>query len=110
MLDHSAEHLGRCSNEGLALNQTLELNAKKAVTLNCAEAELCGIVKGTTEALGIQSVGRDLGLRKTLSIQTHSAAAVGICKTACIWRVRHLTVGQLWVQEGPKVMRTLLTR
>ena len=29
MLDHSAEHLGRCSNEELALNQTLELNAKR---------------------------------------------------------------------------------
>ena len=35
MLDHSAEHLGRCSNEGLAFNQTIELNAK-----GCA-AELC---------------------------------------------------------------------
>ena len=35
VLDHSEEHLGRCSNEELALNQTLELNAK-----GC-DAELC---------------------------------------------------------------------
>ena len=70
------------------------------MTLSSAEAELCGIVKGTTEALGIQSVGRDLGLSMTLSIHTDSAAAVGICKRAGIGRVRHLAVGQLWVQEG----------
>ena len=70
------------------------------VTLSSAAAELCGIVKGTTEALGIQSVGRDFGLSMSLSIHTDSAAAVGICKRAGIGRVRHLAVGQLWVQEG----------
>ena len=72
-------------------------STQKAVTLSSAEAELCGIVKGTTEALGIQSVGRDLGLSMTLNIHTDSTAAVGICG---IGRVRHLAVGQLWVQEG----------
>ena len=39
MLDHSAEHLGRCSNETLALNQILELKAKKAVTLSSVDAK-----------------------------------------------------------------------
>ena len=72
----------------------------KAVTLSSAEDELCGIVKGTTEALGIQSVARDLGLSTTLSIHANSAAAVGICKGAGIGRVEHLAVEQLWVQEG----------
>ena len=75
-------------------------STQKAVTLSSAEAELCGIVKGTTEALGIQSVGRDLGLEMALSMHTDSAAAVGICNRAGIGRVRHLAVGQLWVQEG----------
>ena len=68
-------------------------STQKAVTLSSAEAELCGIVKGSTEALGIQSVGRDLGLSTTLSTHTDSGAAG-------IGRVRHLVVGQLWVQEG----------
>ena len=63
-------------------------------------AELSGIVLGTTEVFGIQSDGRDLGLSKTLSMQTDPPAAVGICKRAGIGRVRHLAVMQLWVQEG----------
>ena len=47
----------------------------------------------------IQCVGRDLGLRMTLSIHTDSAAAVGICKRAGIGRVRYVAIGQLRVQE-----------
>ena len=70
------------------------------MTLNSSEAELCGIVKGTTEALGIQSIGRDSCLSMTLNLHTDSAAAVGICKRAGIGRVRHLAAGQLWIHEG----------
>ena len=33
-------------------------------------------------------------------IHADSAAAIGICRRSCIGRVRHLAVGQLWVQEG----------
>lgn len=33
-------------------------------------------------------------------MHTDSSAAVGICKRSGIGRVRHLAVGQLWVQEG----------
>ena len=66
---------------------------EKAVTLS-SEAELCGVVKGTTEAIGIQSDGRDFGLSMTLSIHTDSAAAAGICERAGIGWVRLLAVGQ----------------
>jgi hypothetical protein len=73
---------------------------QKAVTLSSGEAELCGIVKGTAEALGIQSLGRDLGIEMGVSVLTDSSAAAGICRRSGIGRVRHLAVGQLWVQEG----------
>jgi hypothetical protein len=73
---------------------------QKAVTLSSGEAELCGIVKGTAEALGIQSLGRDLGIEMEVSVHTDSSAAAGICRRSGIGRVRHLAVGQLWVQEG----------
>jgi hypothetical protein len=75
-------------------------STQKAVTLSSGEAELCGIVKGTAEALGIQSLGRDLGIEMSVSIHTDSSAAVGICRRSGIGKVRHLAVGQLWVQEG----------
>ena len=73
---------------------------QRAVTLSSAEAELYGLVKGTTEALGIQSWGLDLGLDMAVRMHADSAAAIGICRRSGIGRVRHLAVGQLWVQEG----------
>jgi hypothetical protein len=75
-------------------------STQKAVTLSSGAAELCGIVKGTVEGLGLKSLGRDLGVEMCLSIHTDSAAVVGICRRSGIGRVRHLAVGQLWVQEG----------
>ena len=33
-------------------------------------------------------------------VHADSAAAIGICRRSGIGRVRHLAVGQLWVQEG----------
>ena len=37
-----------------------------------------------------------------MAVRMHadSAAAIGICRRSGIGRVRHLAVGQLWVQEG----------
>ena len=62
------------------------------MTLSSAEEELCGIVKGPKEVVGIRSVDRDLGLSMTLSVRTDSAAVVGIWKRAGIGRVRYLAL------------------
>ena len=67
---------------------------QKLPTLRSAEAVLRGIVKGTAQVLGIQSVGRDFGLN------TDSDAAVGICRELVSDEFRHFAVGQLWLQEG----------
>ena len=60
---------------------------------------MAGIVKATAEALGLQSLGADLGLTVDIRVYADSAAAIGICRWSGIGRVRHLAVGQLWVQE-----------
>ena len=60
-------------------------STQRAVTLSSAEAELYDLFKGTTEALGIQSWGRDLGLE--MAVRMHaadSAAAIGICGRSSI--------------------------
>ena len=75
-------------------------STQRAVTLSSAEAQLYGLVKGTTEALCIQSWGRDLGLEMKVRMHADSAAAIGMCHRRGIGRVRHLEVGQLWVREG----------
>ena len=94
----------RSTSGGVAIRGTHLIKhwscTQRAVTLSSAEAELYGLVKGTTEALGIQSWGLDLGLTMQVRIHADSAAAIGICRRSGIGRVRHLAVGQLWVQEG----------
>ena len=57
------------------------------------------MVKGASEALGMQSVAADLGINTPVLIKTDSSAAIGICTRTGIGRVRHLATGQLWVQE-----------
>ena len=94
----------RSTSGGVALRGTHLIkhwsSTQRAVTLSSAEAELYGLVKGTTEALGIQAWGRDLGLEMPVRMHADSEAAIAICRRSGIGRVRHLAVGQLWVQEG----------
>ena len=70
------------------------------MTLSSAETELYGLLKGTKEALAIQVWGMDLCLKMSVRMHADSEAAIGICRRSGIGRVRHLAVGQLWVQEG----------
>ena len=72
---------------------------QKTTALSSGEAELYGVVKGASEALGMQSIAADLGIDATVHVRTDSSAAVGICARTGIGRVRHLATGQLWVQE-----------
>ena len=57
------------------------------------------MVKGAAEAIGLQSLAADLGLSLSIELHADSAAAIGICNRAGIGKVRHLAVGQLWIQE-----------
>ena len=72
---------------------------QKVVTLSSAEAELGGVVLAAGEGFGIQAVAADLGITGRLTLHADSAAAIGICNRSGIGRVRHLAVGQLWIQE-----------
>ena len=74
-------------------------STQKAITLSSGEAELAGVVKGSSEGLGLQSIALDLGRGLGLRVFTDSSAAQGICSRSGIGRVCHLAVGQLWVQE-----------
>ena len=53
---------------------------QKAITLSSGEAELGGVVKAASEALGLQSVAEDLGVLLKIALCTDSSAAVGICR------------------------------
>ena len=49
--------------------------------------------------MGVQSVAADLGVTGPLTLRADAQAAIGICRRSGIGRVRHLAVGQLWIQE-----------
>jgi hypothetical protein len=83
-------------------------STQKVVTLSSGEAELAGIVKGSAEALGLRSLAADLGIPTDVKVYADSSAAIGICRRSGIGRVRHLAVGQLWVQERVRTKDILL--
>jgi hypothetical protein len=74
-------------------------STQRVVTLSSAEAELTGIVKGSTEGLGLRSLAEDFGWTTSLKIFTDSSAAMGICRRTGFGKVRHLATGQLWIQD-----------
>ncbi len=74
-------------------------STQKKITLSSGEAELGAVVRGCSEALGIQSVARDLGVELQPEVHADSSAAIGICRRCGIGKVRHLAVAQLWVQD-----------
>ena len=51
-------------------------STQRVVTLSSAEAELTGIVKGSTEGLGLRSLAADLGWTLTLKVFTDSSVAM----------------------------------
>ena len=71
---------------------------QKHVTVSSGESELGGVVKGAAEGLGAQALALDMGIEVSLPLHADSSAAIGICRRAGIGRVRHLAVGQLWIQ------------
>ena len=72
---------------------------QSTVTLSSAKAELCGIGKGASQAIGLQSLLRDLGWCVNLEIFSDSTAAIGICKRRGLGKVRHLAVSDMWIQD-----------
>ena len=69
------------------------------IALSSGEAELVGIVRGASQALGFQSLARDLGFDAVLHLKSDASAAIGICRRRGLGKIRHLAVSDLWIQE-----------
>ena len=67
------------------------------LALSTGEAELGGVVKGTAEAEGVQSILRDFRLDPHLVLRADATAAIGIVRRRGLGKIRHLAVGDLWV-------------
>ena len=69
------------------------------VAKSSAEAELYGVVRGATEALGLSTLLQDLGQESQIRLHVDAAAAKGIIERKGLSKVRHLDVNVLWLQE-----------
>ena len=72
------------------------------LALSSGEAELVAIVRSTSEGLGMQAIMEEFGIFVTLTLKSVAVAAIGIVKRQGLGRVRHLAVGDLWVQQRSK--------
>ena len=74
-------------------------STQPTVALSSGEAELGGICRGASKALGLRSVAQDLGMSFAVDVLTDATAAIGICRRRGLGKIRHLSVADLWVQE-----------
>ena len=72
---------------------------QKVIALSSGEAEFYGIVSGSSQAIGVQSMAKDLGLELTIRVNTDASAAKGIASRRGVGKIRHIEVSQLWVQD-----------
>ena len=70
------------------------------VTLSSGEAELVALVRASTEAIGLAQLGACWGLDLGVEIFVDSSAALAVTSRKGYGRLRHVRVGQLWVQEA----------
>ena len=74
-------------------------STQKRVTLSSAEAELGALVKTACEALGLIQMAAGLGREISAEVLVDSTAALAVTQRKGNGKLRHVRVGQMWVQE-----------
>ena len=74
-------------------------STQKSVTLSSAEAELVAAVRATTEGIGLTQLAEGWGLQMSAEIHVDSSAALAVTARRGNGKLRHVRVGQLWIQE-----------
>ena len=72
---------------------------QSTVCLSSGEAELRGIGDGIAQAIGLQSICRDLGFTYGIKVFSDATAAIGIARRRGMGKIRHLDCTDLWIQE-----------
>ena len=73
---------------------------QKRVTLSSGEAELGACVKAAAEAKGMLEMVQSWGRVAKAEVMVDSSAALGVVGRRGSGKLRHIRVGQLWVQEA----------
>ena len=74
-------------------------STQKTIALSSGEAELTALVKCSCESIGMVQLAANWGLIYEADIFVDSSAALGVVHRKGAGKLRHVRVGQLWVQE-----------
>ena len=72
---------------------------QKSIALSSGEAELIALVKCSTEVIGLLQMLTDWGETCAGELFVDSTAALGVVGRRGCGRMRHVRVGDLWLQE-----------
>ena len=74
-------------------------STQTVLTLSSGEAELVGLARGISYAIGMRSLCADLGMSVGVEVKADATAAIGMASRRGTGKVRHLDVSHLWIQE-----------
>ena len=83
---------------------------QQVVALSSAEAELYAGTRAATEGLGAQSLMRDLGCTRAVTLSMDSAAALALNQREGLGRAKHIRIQDLWMQEAVREKRLTLSK
>ena len=72
---------------------------QSVIALSSAEAELYGIIKTSSETLGIISILKDWNMFYKADIMADASAALGIIGRTGLGKLRHIDTSYLWLQQ-----------
>ena len=69
------------------------------IATSSGEAEFYALVKCGSQSLGLKAMMEDMGIDFRIHLKTDASAAMGIGLRRGLGKVRHVEVGQLWLQD-----------
>ena len=105
--DWAGDRVSRKSTSGGAMmlgghNVKTWSKDQSVIALSSGEAELYAANMGAAQALGMQSMMADLGVKVKIDILIDTKATLGIIGRQGLGKVRHIAVQDLWLQGAVK--------
>ena len=73
---------------------------QQVIALSSAESELYAGLRTAAESLGMQSIGKDLGIDAPVELHMDSSAALSLVSRAGLGRAKHIEMQHLWLQDA----------
>ena len=85
-------------------------STQASIAQSSGEAEYYALVRAASEALGMQSLMRDMGWDAKISLLVDSSAAKSIASRTGLGKLRHVEIKFLWLQEAVRKKKVVLSK